>query len=148
VYCGKVTIPGERLKHVCTAAHALAVYGLVDFLPVTFCFYFGLSLYLCVPSFYLSVSVCFSLFFLLSYNSACGCNVNNFNIMNALMLLLEMQASSKYSNLNSDYISLSSDDDRDEETSDGERFVRVFLYNFLLSFNPDYRVIHITKEIG
>ena len=34
IYCGKVTIPGERLKHVCTAAHELGVYGLVDFLPV------------------------------------------------------------------------------------------------------------------
>ncbi len=59
-----------------------------------------------------------------------------------------MQASSKYSNLNSDYISLSSDDDPDEETSDGERFVRVLFYNFLLSFNPESRVTHIIQEIG
>ena len=34
-YCGKVTIPGEHLKHVCAAAHALGVHGLVDFLPVS-----------------------------------------------------------------------------------------------------------------
>ena len=43
VYCGKVTIPGELLKHVCMASHALGVHGLVEFLPVSTLFFFPLG---------------------------------------------------------------------------------------------------------
>lgn len=35
VYRGQVVIPGQRLTHVCRAAHGLGIYGLVDFLPHT-----------------------------------------------------------------------------------------------------------------
>eukprot|EP00094_Tigriopus_californicus_P007796 TCALIF_07508-PA protein Name:"Similar to Zfp26 Zinc finger protein 26 (Mus musculus)" AED:0.37 eAED:0.37 QI:0/0/0/0.37/1/1/8/0/1106 len=35
VYRGQVVIPGQRLTHVCQAAHGLGIHGLVDFLPQT-----------------------------------------------------------------------------------------------------------------